>query len=260
MGIDMKRPTQFDVLGVGISDVNLTLTVRIAQEWIKTGDPKYICFCNVHTVMSCQHDPMFYKVIESAGLAVPDGMPLVWIGRLKGGKQISRVYGPDFMLALCQLSQDLGYRHYFYGGEPDVAEDLKDKLQKRYPRLKVVGTYSPPFRPLTQEEDAEVVEKINMAKPQYVWVSLGGPKQDYWAFHHVGRIEGAVILPVGAAFDFLTGRVPQAPRWMQQAGLEWLFRLLSEPRRLWRRYLIENPKFLLMVLGQALGLWKSTKE
>jgi len=260
MGIDMKRPAQFDVLGVGINAVDLPMSISLVQEWIKNSNPQYICFCNVYTVMNCQRDPAFCKVIEAAGLAVPDGMPLVWIGRLKGNKQISRLYGPDFMVALCQFFEDTDHRHYLYGGAPGVAEDLKEELLKRFPRLQIVGTYSPPFQPLTEEEDKEVVERINATSPQIVWVGLGTPKQEYWAYKHVSQITSAVILPVGAAFDFLTGRVPQAPRWMQQAGLEWFFRLLSEPRRLWRRYLIENPKFLLMVLGQALGLWKSTKE
>lgn len=251
---------RYDVLGVRLSAVNTMAAIQAVQLWIDTEDHKYICFCNVHTIMSCQNDPDFQKVIDGAGLAVPDGMPLVWIGRLRGYRQIERVYGPDFLLKLCRISQDFGYRHFFYGGAPSVADELKMELQHRFPLLRVVGTYSPPYRPLTREEDEDVVRLINNVSPNIIWVGLGSPKQDYWAFNHVGRINHAVILPVGAAFDFLSGRIPQAPHWMRKSGLEWLFRLASEPKRLWSRYLIENPLFVLMLIGQALGLRRSTKE
>lgn len=251
---------RFDVLGVELNAVDLATSIQTTQRWIELDEPQYICFCNVHTIISCQNDPTYKKVIHGAGLVVPDGMPLVWIGRQRGFHQIERVYGPDFLLKMCQISQDFGYRHFFYGGAPGIAEVLSKKLQHRFPRLQVVGTHSPPYRSFTREEDENVARLINYVSPNIIWVGLGSPKQDYWAFNHVGRLNHAVILPVGAAFDFLSGRIPQAPQWMRKSGLEWLFRLASEPKRLWKRYLIENPLFVLMLIGQALGLQRSTKE
>jgi N-acetylglucosaminyldiphosphoundecaprenol N-acetyl-beta-D-mannosaminyltransferase len=164
------------------------------------------------------------------------------------------------MLALCERSVGRGYRHFFYGGAEGVPERLAASLQQRFPGLLVVGTYSPPFRPLTSEEDVQVVQMINEAAPDVVWVGLGSPKQDQWMAAHVGQLAAPVLIGVGAAFDFHAGRKKQAPLWMQRSGLEWLFRLLTEPRRLWRRYLISNPKFVFLVLAQVLGLRHSSLE
>ncbi len=187
-------------------------------------------------------------------MTTPDGMPLVWLSRLHGRRHVSRVYGPDLLIAVCQESIRAGYRHFFYGGAEGVPEALAAALLRRFPGLVVAGTYSPPFRPLTPEEDEQIVAMIDRARPDIVWVGLGAPKQEYWMAEHVGRLEAPVMVGVGAAFDFHSGRKKQAPRWMQRSGLEWLFRLLTEPRRLWRRYLINNPLFLWLVALQLLGL------
>jgi len=173
---------------------------------------------------------------------------------------VSRVYGPDLMLALCEESKEKGYRHFFYGGAEGVADELAASLTERYPGLQVAGTYSPPFRPLTEDEDQQVVDLINRSGADIVWVGLGTPKQDFWVADHVGRLEAPVLLAVGAAFDFHSGRKRQAPRWMQRAGLEWLFRLLTEPRRLWYRYLVLNPLFIALVTLQLLGLRRYTLD
>ncbi len=194
------------------------------------------------------------RAVNGAGLATPDGMPLVWLGKWKSQAQVSRVYGPDLMLALCQLSIEGGYSHYFYGGGAGVPELLAEKLQARFPKLKIAGGHSPPFRPLSAAEDAQIVKQINQAGPDIVWVGLGTPKQDLWMAAHRAQLTAPVLIGVGAAFDFHTGKIPQAPRWMQQAGLEWLFRLWQEPRRLWYRYLVYNPLFILLVLAQILRL------
>jgi N-acetylglucosaminyldiphosphoundecaprenol N-acetyl-beta-D-mannosaminyltransferase len=204
--------------------------------------------------MASQADSELRGIHNLAGLVTPDGMPLVWIGRLQGHRQMDRVYGPDLMLALCERSVPRGYRNYFYGGAASVPEQLAEGLQSRFPGLQVSGTYSPPFRPLTPDEDADVVTKINAAQSDIVWVGLGTPKQERWMAAHVGRIDAPVLLGVGAAFDFHTGRLPQAPNWMRRSGLEWCFRLLTEPKRLWRRYLSNNPRFVALVLLQGLGL------
>jgi N-acetylglucosaminyldiphosphoundecaprenol N-acetyl-beta-D-mannosaminyltransferase len=191
--------------------------------------------------------------VWNEGFAVPDGMPLVWLGRLCG-HHASRVYGPDLMLALCERAADVGWPVFFLGGAAGVAEQLGAVLQHRYPRLQVAGTIGPPFRDATPEEDQAVVERINQSGAQLGFIGLGCPKQERWMADHRERLAAPVLLGVGAAFDFVTGRVSQAPRWMMRSGLEWLYRLLQEPRRLWRRYLILNPLFLAHVVMQLLGL------
>lgn len=249
-----------DVLGVGISAIDMAVAVATIESWIACRESHYVCVTPVHSVMECQRDPELRCVFNASGLTTPDGMPLVWLCRLKGYRTVSRVYGPDLMLALCERSVGRGYRHFFYGGAEGVPERLAASLQQRFPGLLVVGTYSPPFRPLTSEEDVQVVQMINEAAPDVVWVGLGSPKQDQWMAAHVGQLAAPVLIGVGAAFDFHAGRKKQAPLWMQRSGLEWLFRLLTEPRRLWRRYLISNPKFVFLVLAQVLGLRHSSLE
>ena len=250
----MGEIPRVNILGVGISAINMAMALETVEKWITERSPHYVCVTPVHSVMDCQRNPELRHIQNASGLSTPDGMPLVWLSRLKGFRHVERVYGPDLMLALCERSAAKGYRHFFYGGAEGVPEQLASVLQKRFPGLQVAGTFSPPFRPLTPDEDEQVVQIINKAAPDIVWVGLGSPKQEYWMAEHVGRLTAPVLIGVGAAFDFLTGRKPQAPRWMQRAGLEWLFRLLTEPRRLWRRYLINNPLFVALVVLQALGV------
>jgi len=243
-----------NILGVGVNAINMTTALEVIEGWIVRQEPHYVCVTGVHGVMESQRDEGLRHIHNRAGLVTPDGMPLVWLSRLKGFRHVGRVYGPDLMLALCERSVAQGYRHFFYGGAEGVPEQLATVLQNRFPGLQVVGTFSPPFRPLTPEEDREVVRMINEANPDIVWVGLSTPKQERWMAEHIDRLTAPVLIGVGAAFDFHTGRKPQAPRWMQRSGLEWLFRLLTEPRRLWRRYLINNPLFIALVVLQALGL------
>jgi N-acetylglucosaminyldiphosphoundecaprenol N-acetyl-beta-D-mannosaminyltransferase len=181
-------------------------------------------------------------------------MPLVWISRLLGFRHVDRVYGPDLMLAICKRSPGRGYRHFFYGGGDGVAALLKERLQARYPGLDVVGTFTPPFRPLTEEEDEDIVQCINALSPDIVWIGLSTPKQERWMAAHLGRIGASVMIGVGAAFDFHAGLKKEAPYWIQRSGLQWLFRLVSEPRRLWKRYLTNNPAFAWRITGQLAGL------
>jgi N-acetylglucosaminyldiphosphoundecaprenol N-acetyl-beta-D-mannosaminyltransferase len=203
--------------------------------------------------MECRRDLGLRRVFNASGLTTPDGMGIVWLLRLLGHSQVRRVYGPDLLLATCELSLRRGYRHFFYGGAPGVAQELSARLAKRFPGLRVAGHYTPPFHELSAEEDREVVATINAAAADIVWVGISTPKQERWMSAHVGRVTAPVLIGVGAAFDFLSGRKRQAPRWIQRSGLEWLFRLLSEPRRLWRRY-IQYPWFVALVLAQALRL------
>lgn len=241
-----------DVLGVNVSLVDIPSAILQIESWIQDRAPNYVCVTGVHGVIESQRDAKLRAIHNRAGMVVPDGMPLVWIAKHRGHDWVDRVYGPDLMLALAAASEDRGYRHYFYGGAEGVPELLRDRLVARYPRLNVVGTYSPPFRPLTADEDEQVVRRISATRPDLVWVGLSTPKQERWMASHVGRIPGAVLLGVGAAFDFHAGLKKQAPPWMQKGGLEWLYRMVSEPRRLGPRYLRNNPEFLWKMVTRGL--------
>lgn len=254
----MQEPRRVNILGVGVSAINMAMALETIEGWIARRRPCYVCVTGVHGVMESQRDEELRRIHNRAGLVTPDGMPLVWLSRLKGLGHVERVYGPHLMLAICERSVSKGYRHFFYGGAEGLPEQLAVVLQNRFPGLQVVGTFSPPFRPLTAEEDEQIVQMINENRPDIVWIGLSTPKQERWMAEHTHRLNAPVLIGVGAAFDFLSGRKPQAPRWMQRAGLEWLFRLLTEPRRLWRRYLINNPLFVMLVLAQALGLRRYT--
>jgi N-acetylglucosaminyldiphosphoundecaprenol N-acetyl-beta-D-mannosaminyltransferase len=246
------RIARANILGVGVSAINMALALETVERWIAKQESHYVCITGVHGVMESQRDVQLRRIHNVAGMVTPDGMPLVWLSRLKGFRHVDRVYGPDFMLECCELSVTRGYRHFLYGGGDGVAELLSRRLSERFPGLAIVGSYTPPFRPLTKEEDDEVVRRINEADPDFVWVGLSTPKQERWMHEHIGRLRAPVIVGVGAAFDFHAGVKQQAPRWMQRSGLEWFFRLITEPRRLWRRYLVNNPSFVWCVLRQAL--------
>jgi N-acetylglucosaminyldiphosphoundecaprenol N-acetyl-beta-D-mannosaminyltransferase len=243
---------RIDVLGVGVSAIDIPIALATIDAWIAAREPHYVCVTGVHGVMESQRDEALRRVHNDAGLVTPDGMPLVWLGRWYGQRRMDRVYGPDLMLACCAQSRARGYRHFFYGGGDGVAELLSERLQARVPGLQVVGTYTPPFRPLSEPEEAELARRIAAAAPDILWVGLSTPKQERWMAEHIGRLQVPVMIGVGAAFDFHAGLKRQAPRWVQRAGLEWLFRLGTEPRRLWRRYLTNNPRFVWYVAQQLL--------
>jgi N-acetylglucosaminyldiphosphoundecaprenol N-acetyl-beta-D-mannosaminyltransferase len=221
---------------------------------LEEGGRVSVCAANVHMVMEARRDPTFRDVVNGADLVVPDGMPLVWLARRRGHDGVRRVYGPDLVLLLLERAAHRGWTCFFYGGTEGVAEDMAAAMARRFPGLRVAGAYGPPFRALSPAEDEDDVRRINASGAQLVFVGLGCPKQERWMADHRARLSAPALLGVGAAFDFLTGRVPQAPRWMMRIGLEWLFRLAQEPRRLWRRYLIYNPLFVFYVLRESLGL------
>ena len=243
-----------NILGVGVSAVTMARALKVIGEWIVAGDHQYVCVTGVHGVMESQNDPTLRDIHNCAGLVTPDGMPLVWLSRVQGYSFVERVYGPDLMLACCAQSSSNGYRHFFYGGAPGVPERLAGRLQERFPGLVVAGTWSPPFGEPTPAEERATIERINSANPDIVWVGLSTPKQERWMARNVGQLRASVLIGVGAAFDFHAGLKRQAPLWMQHSGLEWLFRLGTEPRRLWRRYLRNNPRFAWRILLQLSGL------
>jgi N-acetylglucosaminyldiphosphoundecaprenol N-acetyl-beta-D-mannosaminyltransferase len=243
-----------NVLGVGVSAINMEQALDQLICCIERRVRAYVVVCTVYAVMECQRNPELRSLVNRAEMVTPDGMPLVFLSHRMGYSNVDRVYGPDLMLAFSELAVQRGYTNFYYGGAEGIPEKLAEKLAQRFPGLQVVGTYSPPFRVLTEEEDEAVVNMINSANPDIVWVGLGSPKQDFWMAQHRERLKAPVLIGVGAAFDFHTGWKPQAPRWMRRYALEWLFRLCMEPRRLWKRYLINNPLFVLLVLCQVLKI------
>lgn len=245
------------VLGVPISAINMSVAVDTVLKWVKNRNAHYICVRDVHGVMRAQADEALMAIHNDAGLITPDGMPLAWTLKARGYTESTRVCGADLVAALCAASVTHGVRHYFYGGKPGVAERMASKLSQMFPGLYVAGASTPPFGNVTLAEDEAIVTEISFTQPDVVWVGLSTPKQEYWMRDHVGRIPGATLIGVGAAFDFYAGDVKRAPEWMHNIGLEWLHRLISEPRRLWRRYLILAPMFLILsIRGGLLGRLK----
>jgi N-acetylglucosaminyldiphosphoundecaprenol N-acetyl-beta-D-mannosaminyltransferase len=251
------RPPSINALGTRVAALNLDDTVRLVGAWLRedtTG--RYICATDVHCIMESFRRPEVRRAYNSADLCVPDGMPLTWLGRLRGNRSMNRVYGPDLMLRLLGLSAERGYANFFLGGAEGVADELSRRMTLRFPGIKIVGTHCPPFRPLFPEEKTMLITEINALRPDLVWVGLGAPKQDLFMAEYHELLKSKVMIGVGAAFDFHTGRVRQAPRWMMPLGLEWLFRLCVEPRRLGPRYLRNNPSFIWHILLQQSGMRK----
>jgi N-acetylglucosaminyldiphosphoundecaprenol N-acetyl-beta-D-mannosaminyltransferase len=252
----MDPAIKVNILGVGIMPLNLAQAVAVLDEWRRERRREYVCCVSVHGLVTAQRDHEIRNIINRAGLATEDGMPLVWWSRRAGFAQAGHVCGSDLLDAMCAIAVQRGHRHYFYGGSPRVVDQLVSRLARRYPGLLIAGYRSPPFRPLSPEEDAADVSAINEACPDYVWVGLGMPKQEKWMASHVGRIDAAALIGIGAAFDFHAGAKPRAPLWMQRSGIEWFFRLITEPRRLAHRYLVDNSIFVARAIQQLSG-WKS---
>jgi N-acetylglucosaminyldiphosphoundecaprenol N-acetyl-beta-D-mannosaminyltransferase len=246
-------PSRVNVLGVGVSPVDIPSAADTIERWIAQRRAAYVTVTGVHGVIESQDDAELRRIHNEAGMVVPDGMPLVWISRLQGYRRVDRVYGPDLMLEVCRRSLAAGYRHFLYGGAQGVPTLLARRLSDRFPGLDVVDTVSPPFRPPTEAEYDATAARIEATGADIVWVGLSTPKQERWMAAMVPRVRSAVFIGVGAAFDFHAGLKPQAPRWMQRGGLEWAFRLAVEPRRLWRRYLKNNPRFVYLAVLQATG-------
>lgn len=255
--IGSGRESSYHVLGIRLDAVQIPAVIARMEEWIARNDAcRYIAVTDMHSVMEAQHDAHFKTILNSADLVVPDGFPLVLLGRRKGFALRRRVYGPELMLRFCAESVPKRYRHFFFGGAPGVAEELARRFAAQFPGLVVAGTFCPPFRLLTAEENDAAIAAIERSRADIVWVGLGAPKQERWMFANRQTLRVPLLVGVGAAFDFHSGRVAQAPVWMREHGLEWLFRLLQEPRRLWRRYLIHGGKFAALVLLESLGLKK----
>lgn len=240
-------PPKLDILGVGVSttsyeEVSATCAAWIAERSAERG--RYICVTSVHGVMEARRNERIRSILNDADIVTPDGMPLVWALRSFGAVSQGRVYGPNLMLVLCERAQTSAHRIFLYGGTAETLDALERNLRQRYPDLMIAGKYSPPFRPLTPNEDEEICRLIRAARPDLIFVGISTPKQELWMASHIAQFPGSVMIGVGAAFDFHAGRVRQAPIWMQTHGLEWFYRLTQEPERLWRRYILITPRFL----------------
>lgn len=243
-----------NVLGVGVHAIDVSSAVELIENAIAESRKGYVCVTGVHGVMEAQRDSEFRNILNNAMLVTPDGMPTVWVGRLQGYSHMRRVFGPDMMLEVFKVSAAKGYRHFLYGGAEGVAEHLQSNLTARFPGAKVVGTYTPPFRPLLWNEQAELEQIVRETSPDIIWVGLSTPKQERFMAQNIDRLSCRLMIGVGAAFDIHTGRVNDAPQWIKQAGLQWLHRLLQEPSRLWKRYLINNSLFSFKIAFQIAGL------
>lgn len=244
----------FEILGVKIYETTLEKTVDFIESKIRSGDKSYVVLTGAHGIIEMQSDDLLKTISNNAGLVTPDGMPEVWIGKLKGYKDIEKVYAPELMYSIFGVSVERGYRHFFYGGKEGVAQRLAAVLREEYPGIDIVGMHTPPFRPLTPREKEEVVDEINQSGADIVWCGLGCPKQEKWMYEFRPLLKAPVLIGVGAGFDFLSGQKPLAPFWITRSGFEWLYRLLSDPRHLMKRYAKVIPQFIIFAVLELIGL------
>jgi N-acetylglucosaminyldiphosphoundecaprenol N-acetyl-beta-D-mannosaminyltransferase len=236
-----------NVLGVGVHAINMSTAVRIIETAIDEHEKGYVCVTGVHGIMEAQKDPSLAQLFSNALLVVPDGMPTVWIGHLQGFRDMDRVFGPELMLMIAARSEFTRYSHFLYGGGPGVAERLRDVLLERFPSMRILGTYTPPFRPLTSAEEMDLFSTVDGLNPDIIWVGLSTPKQERFMAEYLPRLNTRVMVGAGAAFDFAVGRIKDSPDWVKRSGLQWAHRLLQEPGRLWKRYLVSNPQFIFQI-------------
>lgn len=254
---DVKSSQKWtNVLGVRVSAVNLKSATGLIQKAIEDGRKEYVCVRDAHGVVRCQKDPELRSIHNRAFLVTPDGMPLVWALKHAGHVESDRVYGPDLMLSVFDAGSAKGLRHFLYGATAETLEQLQARLLAKFPQARIVGSYAPPFRQLSMQEEADIADRLNRSDADIIWVGLSSPKQELWMARMRDRLEAPMLIGVGAAFDFHAGLKRQAPRVIQRSGFEWAFRLLCEPRRLWRRYALVVPTFISLTAFQRLGLRK----
>lgn len=241
--IDKSLIPVCNIMGVNIAAIDMKWMIDFTRENIKGLDGDYCCVANVHTTVTAWEDEEYCEIQNKSIIVIPDGGPLSSIGRKRGFKKMERVSGPDYMEEIFKISVREGYRHFFYGAREETLKKLKRQIENKHPGIQIVGTYSPPFRPLSQEEDYEVMNKIVDSRPDFLWVGLGAPKQERWMAEHKGKIRGFMV-GVGAGFDYFAGNIRRAPMWMQRHNMEWIYRLMQEPGRLFGRYLHTNTSFI----------------
>lgn len=241
--VDKSQIPTCNIMGVNIAAINMEWLLEYLNKNINLLHGDYICISNVHTTVTSFEDPKYCAIQNDGIMAIPDGGPLSKIGKRRGFSAMERTTGPSLMGEMFEISVKKGYRHFFYGSTEETLNALKRKLEQKYPGIQIVGMYSPPFRPLTDEEDDAVKEMINKSNADFIWIGLGAPKQEKWMHDHKGQLDG-LMLGVGAGFDYYAGNIQRAPEWMQKNDLEWLFRLIQDPKRLFKRYLVTNSKFI----------------
>lgn len=241
--VDKRLIPTCNIMGVNIAAINMEWLLDYIEKNLSKIKGDYICVSNVHTTVTSYEDATYCKIQNGGLMAIPDGGPLSTVGQKRGYKNMERTTGPSLMGEIFEISAKKGYRHYFYGSKEETLESLYQKLSKNYPGIQIVGMYSPPFRPMTEEEDIEIIEKINGSNPDFVWVGLGAQKQEKWMGAHQGKINGLMI-GVGAGFDYYAENIKRAPMWMQKHNLEWVYRLAQDPKRLFKRYWSTNTKFI----------------
>jgi len=247
---------RYDVIGCSINCANIESAIGEVLRRVQDGTGGYVCFTNVHCAVMAHRDSQYRNIINTSFMTLPDGKPLYWVARSRGLAGVGHVPGPDLLPALLAIKHDPPLRHFFYGSRREVLAALVNNLKSRYSGIEIVGTYSPPFRPLSEQERRQVLDEILRAQPDIVWVGLGAPKQEQWMAENWHSLKPAVLMGVGAAFDFHAGAVKRAPSLFTRIGMEWAYRLASEPRRLWRRYLVTNSLFLCYLI---LGMVKKKK-
>jgi N-acetylglucosaminyldiphosphoundecaprenol N-acetyl-beta-D-mannosaminyltransferase len=247
-----------NVLGVGVSAVNMDRALDTIFTWIEENDRQYVCVTGVHGVMESYRSPELRRIHNAAGMVTPDGMPLAWLLKWAGHRNSSRVCGPELMPEIFIQSQQRKTKHFLYGGSTKALALLRKHLLEIAPDAQIVGSHSPPYRALTPSEDAEIVAMINESQAEIVWVGLSTPKQEHWMAAHRAQLSAAVLIGVGAAFDINAGLVQRAPKFLRRTGFEWMYRLILEPRRLWWRYFSSNPKFVALIAMQKIGIYRPT--
>jgi N-acetylglucosaminyldiphosphoundecaprenol N-acetyl-beta-D-mannosaminyltransferase len=252
--IEIQKDDSVNILGVRVHATRMDRAVSRIESLLANGEKGYVCVTGVHGIMESQGDPNLKRIINHSVLTIPDGRPTVWVGWLRGFFKMRQVTGPDMMLKIFGLSAEKGYTHFFYGGNTGVADELKNTLTQNFPGAKVVGTYTPPFRPLNSDEEAELIRSVRELKPDFFWVGLSTPKQERFMDEYLSKLDTKLMLGVGAAFDIHTGRIKDAPYWMKFAGVQWCHRIYQDPSRLWRRYFVNNPRFVYHLILESLGL------
>lgn len=242
-----------DVLGIHVDAIDMPMAMERVHQMLASGAKSYICAVGVHGVMEAQRSPELAGVYAGAEMTIPDGMPLVWVGHRQGHAAMQRVTGPDFMAEVFRRRDFAGVTHYLYGGEPGVAEQLRTVLTHRFPGARIVGASAPPFREFSDEEEREFVAEVQRLKPDILWMGISCPKQELFMARYLPLLETKVMVGVGAAFDYHTGRIHDSAEWVKRAGLQWFHRLLQDPKRLWKRYLRNNPAFVYRVALQMLS-------
>ena len=241
--VDKSQIPVCNIMGVNVSAIDMAWLLDFTKKNIEALSGDYLCVSNVHTTVTAYEDDEYQKVQNSGIMAIPDGGPLSSVGRKRGFKNMSRTTGPSYMEEIFKISVENGYSHFFYGSTEETLQKMRERLNAIYSGIKIAGVYSPPFRPVTREEDERIIKKINDSHPDFLWIGLGAPKQEIWMADHQGKVKGFMV-GVGAGFDYFAGNFERAPKWMQDSNLEWFYRLLQDPKRLFNRYWNTNWKFI----------------